>query len=180
MLPQHCRAAVLGFLLSIGSPAPAVAQATYSLTEAASAQARGDHLRAFQILLPLAQGGQPEAQVRLGLIYYHGLGVREDDLEAFGWFGRAAALGHADGQYHLANLYAFGNVPPQHAEDGDREAARWYFAAAQQGHADAQYGLAILFSAGKGVLQDPGEAMKWFRRAAAGGHRDAQRFIEGQ
>lgn len=159
---------------------PVLPQPIERLTEARNAQAQGNHLRAFQLFLPLAQAGHAEAQVRIGLMYYHGLGVRENDTEAHDWFSRAAAQGDASGQYHLANLYAFGQVPASVTEDPDRLAARWYFEAAQQGHADAQYGLAIMFSAGKGVIQSPEEALKWFRRAAAGGHTDAQRFIDGR
>lgn len=179
-MPRNLRRLLCLAILHATLTTGAFAQAPDAMAEARQAQAVGDHMRAIALLLPLAQAGRAEAQVRMGLIYYHGLGVREDDTEAYNWFSRAAAQGHADGQYHLANLYAFGHLPPALSEDADRLAARWYFESAQQGHPDAQYGLAIMFSAGKGVLQSHEEALIWFRRAAAAGHVDAKRFIDAR
>lgn len=150
-----------------------------ALTDARTAYARRDYLRAFQLLQPLALAGNPEAQVRLGQMYYHGQGVKEDDAEAFAWFQRGALVGHAEAQYQLANMYAFEFGVPRDETDPDRAAARWYFEAARQGHPDAQYSLGILFFSGKGVMQSNEEALRWFRRAANHGHRDAQRFIDG-
>lgn len=171
------RVITLAFLLGAGS---SVAQAPAdSLAESRAAFARRDYQRSFQLLLPLARAGNPEAQVRLGHMYYHGQGVREDDAEAFIWFQRAALVGYAEGQYQLANMYAFGFGVPRDETDPDRAAARWYFEAARQEHPEAQYSLGILFFAGKGVMRSDDEALVWFRRAANLGHRDAQRFIEG-
>lgn len=149
------------------------------LASAKAAHARRDYLQAFKLLQPLAKRGDAEAQLRLGLMYYHGQGVRENDAEAFRWLRQAAVAGHADAQFHLANMYAFGFGLPPETTDPDREAARWYFEAANQGHAEAQHNLGILLLSGKGVASNTDEAMRWFRRAAAGGHRESQRFVDG-
>ena len=176
MLPW-IRAATLAL---IAGASPCLAQAPAdALSDAAAAHARRDYPRALRLLMPLARAGNPEAQVRLGQMHYHGQGVRENDAEAFAWFQRAALVGHADGQFHLANMYAFGFGVPREEADPDRAAARWYFEAARQEHPEAQYSLGILFYSGKGVEQNNGEALRWFRRAANHGHRDAQRFIDG-
>lgn len=148
-----------------------------ALSEGLAAYSRADYLRAVQLLLPLAQGGNAQAQTRLGLMYFRGQGVREDDHAAFDWIQKAALQGHAEAQYHLGNLYAFGHGVPAAEQDPDRMAARWYFEGAQQGNADAQYALGLLFLSGKGVVQSQEEALKWFRRAAGAGHADAKRFI---
>ena len=147
------------------------------LQEAQEAFSRSDYLRTVQLLMPLAQAGDAEAQTRLGLLYFNGQGVREDDRAAFDWLQKAALQGHAAAQYHLATLYAFGNGVPAGEADADRMAARWYFASAQQGNRDAEYALGLLFFSGKGVLQSRDEALKWFGRAASAGHPDAIRFI---
>lgn len=126
-----------------------------------------------------AKAGDPEAQTRLALAYFHGQGVREDEDAAFEWMRKAAMQGHAPAQYHLGNFYAFGYGPRIDHEERDRMAARWYFEAAQQGVADAEYVLGLLFLSGKGVVRSDDEARKWFARAANRGHADAQRFISG-
>lgn len=129
-------------------------------------------------LVPLAEGGGAAAQVELGLLYFHGRGVLEDDATAFAWFSRAAGQGYAEGMYHLANMYVFGlGVPPSEL-DPDQRAAQFYFEAARRSHAAAQHALGILYLTGKGVQKDAGEAAKWFRRAAAQGHAASEPFVE--
>lgn len=165
-------------LLCIFSAAGSRAQTSDALAEAKEAIARNNYLRAYQLLLPLARGGNPKAQTQLGLMYHHGQGVREDDAQAFAWFQRGALAGDAEAQYQLANMYTYGFGVPTGEQDPDRMAARWYFEAAIKEHADAQYSLGILFFSGKGVVQSNEEALKWFRRAAGHGHSDARRFID--
>lgn len=169
-------AIVAGATLSAGTVVQAATPDP--MTGARAAHASRDFLLAFKLLLPLARGGNAEAQTRLGLMYHHGQGVREDDAEAFRWFRLGALSGLPEAQFQLANLYALGLGVPQEESEPDRAAARWYFEAASQGHAEAQHNLGILFLSGKGVVQSTGEALKWFRRASNNGHREAQRFIE--
>lgn len=138
-----------------------------------------DYPAAVRLLEPLARAGNAQAQVRMGLLYYHGHGVRESDLEAKRWFERAARQGNADAQFHLGNMYAYGLVEFRADADVDQQAAQWYFQAARQGHADAQYSLGILFLTGKGVVQSRDEALKWIRRAAEQGHADAGAYVRG-
>jgi len=166
-------------LLALALVSGAAATRGDALEDAKRANRSGDHAQALRLLRPLAERGDPKAQVQLGVMYFHGQGVREDDAQAFAWFERAAQLGDAVAQYHLGNMYAFGHGVPREVPDPDRMAARWYFEAAQQDNADAQYALGILFISGKGVVQSPDEAAKWFRRAANNGHADAQRFLRG-
>ena len=90
---------------------------------------------------------------------------------------RVGPQGHADAQFQLGNMYAFGFAGPKHDADADRLAAQWYFEAARQNHADAQYSLGILFLTGTGVVQDSAEAQKWIERAAAAGHADAAAYV---
>lgn len=128
-------------------------------------------------LIVRANGGDAEAQVELGLRYFQGRGLREDDRAAFEWFRRAAALGSVEGMYQLASLYAFGLGVPPGEPDPDVRAAQFYFEAARRGHAGAQHSLGLFYLTGKGVQQDRAEAAKWFRRAADQGHPGAERFV---
>lgn len=150
------------------------------LQEGIAAVQRKDYPAAVRLLEPLARSGNALAQLRLGLLYYHGHGVRESDAQALQWFERAARQGLADAQFHLGNMYAYGLVALADEADPARIAAQWYFEAARQGHADAQYSLGILFLTGSGVLQDPAEARRWIERAAAQGHADAAAYLKGK
>lgn len=155
---------------------PVQAQA---LQEALAALQRKDFPTAARLLEPLAQGGDAQAQHRLGLLYYNGQGVAESNARALAWFDKAARQGLADAQFQLANMYAFGLAPVPPDTDPSRIAAQWYFEAARQGHAEAQYSLGILFLTGSGVTQSAEEANKWIARAAEQGHADAKAYQAG-
>jgi TPR repeat protein len=140
---------------------------------------RKDYPAAVRLLEPLAQAGHAVAQLCLGLLHYHGHGVRENDAQALKWFERAARQGLADAQFQVGNMYAYGLADPGNGADPSRIAAQWYFEAARQGHADAQYSLGILFFTGTGVQQNTDEAARWIAKAAAQGHADAALYLQG-
>lgn len=156
--------------------APATAQ---TLQQAQEALARRDWAGALRQLQPLAQAGQAQAQLQLGLLHYHGQGVAEDNAAARTWFDRAARQGLAEAQFRLGTMYAFGHAAAPEGEDPHRLAALWFFEAASQGHAEAQYSLGILFVTGSGVVQSTEEAERWMRRAAEQGHTDARAYLAG-
>lgn len=81
-----------------------------------------------------------------------------------------AALGHADAQYQIGNLYEYGRGVPQ----SDVEAVKKYISAANRGHASAQYRLGVLYDNGWGVIQNDFEAVQWYKMAAELGHDYAQ------
>ena len=58
----------------------------------------------------LAEQGDPQAQVLLGVMYDYGLGIPEDDEEALRWYRKSADQGHADGQLSLAGVYELGSI----------------------------------------------------------------------
>lgn len=150
------------------------------LQDAVGALQRKDYPTAVRLLQPLAEAGVAPAQLRLGLLYYHGHGVRESDAMAQRWFERAAGQGLAEAQFQLANLHAFGLSSVGPGDDAQRLAAQWYHEAAQQGHAEAQYSLGILFLTGSGVQTLPEEARRWMAKAAAQGHPDARAYLQAE
>ncbi len=130
----------------------------------ASTAADVDRLRA------LAEQGDADAQLRLGLMYdIFGRGP-QDYTEAVRWYRRAAEQGNAFAQRRLGVMYANGRGVPQ----DDAEAVRWYRKAAEQGDASAQFNLGVMYANGRGVPQDDTEAVRWYRRAAEQGHASAQ------
>jgi len=82
-----------------------------------------------------------------------------------------AEQGHAQAQFRLGCLHAFGLGVPQ-----DHEHARALFLqAAEQGDADAQNNLGGMYALGWGVPTDFVEAYMWFDLAAANGLEIAAR-----
>lgn len=145
--------------------------------EANRAYDAGHFQKAARLLAPLAQHGNPVAQLRLGILYFQGRGVKENERLAISWWRRSADQGNLDAMYQLGNAFTFGMEAAKTVPDPDREAAWWYFQAASAGHREAQYGLALLFLAGKGVIESRTEATRWMQRAAEQGHADARQFV---
>jgi len=63
------------------------------LAKAEGALARGDYAGAREILVPLAQGGNTQAQVRLAEMYASGQGVSRNYIQAYIWYSLAARGG---------------------------------------------------------------------------------------
>mgnify|MGYP006175848525 FL=1 len=127
----------------------------------------------FAETLVLAETGNARAQFNLGLMYYIGAGVPEDNVEAVKWYRLAAGQGHAAAQLNFGLMYSNGEGLPQDNE----EATRWFRLAADQGDALAQFNLGLHYMSGEGVSQDDAEALRWFRLAADQGHANAQSAI---
>jgi TPR repeat protein len=86
---------------------------------------------------PLAVNGNSSAQLKLGMAYADGWGVRQDYLEASTWIYQSAAQGNARAQYELGRFFEHGLGVPK-----DRERAiEWYRKSAEQGYAPAQAAL---------------------------------------
>ena len=58
-----------------------------------------NYAKAFPLFQTAAQKGHKKAQYRLGLCYDKGRGVKEDDKQAFYWYGLSANQGYAKAQY---------------------------------------------------------------------------------
>jgi uncharacterized protein len=140
------------------------------LGDAGGAFARGDYDTASRLMRPLADAGNPTAQLLLGFMYQGGLGLAENDGEAVRWYYLSANQGNALAQHNLGVLYANG----QGVAQDYAAAAKWYRLAADQGVAEAQANLGYMYDIGQGVAQDYAQAAQWFRKAADQGHALAQ------
>ena len=72
-----------------------------------------DYETAYKLWLPLAEQGDVEAQVNLGVMYDNGQGVLQDYKEAIKWYRLAAQQGHASAQFNLGSMYYKGLGVPQ-------------------------------------------------------------------
>lgn len=156
---------------------PFFAFAQGALEDALRALQKGRNDEAVRLLKPLSDTGDPRAQLHLGMLYYNGKGVKENERLAVELFGKSAKQGNVEAMLQLGNAFTFGNETPRLVADADVEAAKWYFRAASAGNADAQYSLGLLFMAGKGVQKNDEEAAAWMKKAAQQGHKDAQSYV---
>ncbi len=147
----------------------APAQAS-DIDDARAAAEAGDHDTALEILMPLAEEHDAQAEHAIGIFYFYGLGVEQDYEESAKWFRRSAEQGYAKGQSGLGLMYASGWGVKQ---DYD-EARKWLRKAANQGLAEAQAELGLIYLQGSGVKQDYDEALKLFSAAADQGNTKAQ------
>src|SRR6266481_2316508 len=162
--------AIAAIVLVSGFAAPVTAG---TFEDAVDANARGDCAKALRLIRPLANDGDAAAQFNLGLMYFTGHGVQQDDAAAALWFRKAAEQGYVFAQSNLGVLYRDGRgVPRDYAE-----AATWIRKAADQGDAVAQFLLGDQYAKGEGVSQDYAEAMIWFRKAAEQDHPVAKLYL---
>jgi TPR repeat protein len=140
-----------------------------AIGQAKDAIEREDYDSATQILRPLADANDAEAQFLIGYLYFTSADVSKDDSRA--WLQRAGAHGHPEALYYLACLgdgLDFG--PP---EDEARRVL--LVRAAELGSAQAQRDLGCFYATGDdGFPKDEALGRLWYGRAAAQGHADAQ------
>ncbi len=129
-----------------------------------------DFARAFEILKPLAEQGDADAQITLGIMYDYGQGVPKDDAAATEWYRKAALHGIPTVQHNLGVKYFEGiGIEKDYAE-----AARWWRMAADLGFAESQYSLGEMHAWGIGPAKDEETAARWYLAAAEQGHMLAQ------
>ena len=78
---------------------------TDNLIEGLSLLKNEKYEEAFHILLPIAEGGNAEAQTKVGVLYQLGLGVERNVKNAFYWLEKAAKQGVGEAAHNLGTLY---------------------------------------------------------------------------
>src|SRR6185503_8133210 len=86
----------------------ATGAAADSYEDAVAALGRRDFTHAVRLFRPLAEQGNPRAQIRLGRMYANGLGIPQDYQEAVKWYRKAAQQGNINAQNNLGRIYANG------------------------------------------------------------------------
>lgn len=138
-------------------------------------------LESFSIpqLSEKAQQGDPVAQLKLGYIYYHSLGVPQDQEYGLELMEKSAEQGNAKAKVTLAKTYA----NDQGSHFNKQEALKWMLEAAEQGDPEAQLELALWHERAAWGFKDTivpldrNESFKWFLKAAEQGDWIAQKNL---
>ena len=117
---------------------------------------------AAKIYREAADLGHAEAQFRLGGLYYRGVGIGQDLVEAARYFKLAADNGVAQGKFFLAESYLNG----QGVVESLTEALNLYHQAAQLGHGFSQLILANRYRHGDALPRDYVKAYSYANLAA--------------
>ena len=75
-----------------------------SFEDAVKEYGRGEYKTAYQLLRPLAEQGNSNAQLMLGFMFDQGRGVPQDYAEGEKWFRKSAKQGNIGAQYTLRLL----------------------------------------------------------------------------
>ncbi len=129
-----------------------------------------DYALALEILKPLAEQGDSQAQITMGLMYDYGHGVEKSPAESIKWYLMAAEQGVPLVQHDIGVKYFQG----QGVEQNYLEAAKWWEQSANSGIADSQFNLGLMHYRGIGIPKDYVKAAKLFEAAAKQGHGNAQ------
>jgi TPR repeat protein len=89
-----------------------------------------DYVKAFELLKPLAEQGNAEAQCIIGSIYDLGLGIESNALEAVKWYKKSASQGYGVASNNLGTIFYSGH---EGIDMNRAEASEWYQKARQQG-----------------------------------------------
>jgi TPR repeat protein len=143
----------LGFLLL-----PALAYAG-PVEDGKAAFARKNYQTALTLLRPLADQGNATAQLEVGLIYEHGLGVSQDLAEAHKWLQKSADQGCAGAQYRLGLMYVYGIGVPRNLQVG-RELEQKAFENSSSDCKDVDVPTYVYVPPDKGVIPDQATAIE--------------------
>ncbi len=119
--------------------------------------------------LAKAEGGDREAQYRLGNFYLYGKDAeRANYTEAMRWFQKSAAQNYAPAEYQVGRMHANG----QSVAFDRAEATKWYIKSAEGGYKWAQIHLGEIYlhflSEEFGVKRNFYEAYFWLSLGTAG------------
>ena len=129
----------------------------------------GAFSNAARVYQECADGGMPEAMMRLARLYQTGRGVAWSDIEALTWLRRAAEMESVDAYRALGEVYRDGL-----GVDVDIETAKsWFEKGARANHIYSQYDLARLIAKGDSEKENWEEALVWYEKAAENGHYNA-------
>ena len=168
--PIGARALLLAAALTVFAPSWAPAE---PIDDGVKAYEAGDYETAWQILLPLGQSGDAEAQYRLGLMREYGTGILPNDYDALSWYRAAASSGHAEAQYRLGLFLEAGRGVPMDVAG----AVQWFRSAADQELPAAKGRLGRLLIDGLGVEPDERRGRALLEQAAAAGDADSADFL---
>ena len=120
-------------------------------------------------ILVAAETDNAQAQLVLGGMHEHGMGVALNDTRAAYWWQRALDNGYIDIAKGLGSMYMSGRGVPLDYKRG----MELYLFAAEHGHPHAIKFVALGYQRGLGLPQDDDKAAEWAAKAAALGGPEA-------
>ena len=181
---------VFAIILIIGQPWQSRADPFQDATWAYEA---GDFAAAMALWLPLAEGGNAQAQMILGIMHEDGRGVPFDPILAHMWQNVAAANGNEKARQLRDTVARYMTLAQ--VTEAQKRAAGWVIEhprgitlapvsalselreRGNGGDAEAQFKHAEIYDIGKGTPQDFGKALLWYDKAARKGNAGAQRNL---
>jgi TPR repeat protein len=139
--------------------------------EAEQAMEKKDYAGAIKEWTVMANGGNAEAQFKLGVMIGAGIGVKSDENVAVGWYSKAANQNHAEAAYVMSIAYEKG----QGVKKDMAASMQWLKKAAELGSPRGQNALGDCYFDGVSVDKNHSTAVYLYRKAADQGYADAQR-----
>lgn len=167
-------AALVTLWIEFVPPAFAQATPTATLQAGTTAYGKGEFNQAYELLQPLAEAGEPEAEWYLGLMHVRGEGTPQDYTKAMHWFRRAADHSYSRAYYDVALMHELGEGRPV-----DHTIARqWYERGIQARCVPCMRHLGFIDLYGVGDASPaPQRALQWLREAADAGSGDAALYL---
>lgn len=138
---------------------------TKQLDKAVSLYLNKDYKKSYDLLLPMANTGNDEAQSLIASMYETGKGVLQDKRKAVDWYKKSAKNGNSLSQNTLGVLYEMGDGVLQDY----KESYYWYKKSADQGDPYGLMNTGIMLLDGLGVQKNKALAAKHLRKA----HKDS-------
>lgn len=134
---------------------------------------KGNAEAGFQLALAKAKTGNAVAQFVAACAYAEGVGVAENDPEAFKWMKLAAEEGYSQAQTRLALMYSNSEGVKQDYS----QVIQWFTKAADQQDEVAIYHLTSIYGNGQGVAQNHAEALKWMTLGSRLGYASSEKNL---
>lgn len=133
-----------------------------------------DLLTGFHYIEQSANSGFLKAKAELGVCYYNGSGVKEDNVKAFEIWNECAEKGNIFSMVNLGLLYFNGYG----TETNYDFALRWFKAAAAKGNDQAEFLVGKMYYEGIGVVSDLDEAKKWLNSSSNKEYLPAKEYLQ--
>lgn len=149
---------LLALVLSLGGPVlPLQAAGRDAAPKLVSTTGSGARWKDAGEMKRMAEAGDAEACLEMGILFENGGEQPPDYLEARLWYQRAAAKGLAEADFRLGKLVSEGLGGSENQE----AAFQHYFKAAQAGLPLAQYNVGAMLASGRGTRRDYIEGLAW-------------------
>ena len=129
-----------------------------------------DNKKGLETVRDIANSGNADAQLIVGIMYQMGVGGEEHQADAAYYFRMAAEQGLASAQTHLGKCYLAGDG----VQEDNKKAFEWLEKAAKQGDAEGQFQLGRCFEEGWGTEKIENLAYQYYRKSANQGYANAQ------